>query len=166
MISGNLAQLQVHSGHSISPLSCPIYEYILWDIRESLVQHCQVEKNINYPLRHQGRKSVYEFILVVAVICACQIIQALDDILSRIGAISILHGGLLGYGQIYIAKEILTKGGCNLNWLMVFFIALAAIAVSVYKIHKTGTRWVFAFNFGVLAGIIYGGFDVIHRSAS
>jgi hypothetical protein len=52
-------------------------------------------------------------------------------------------------------------GGKSLGWIAVILIAIASVSVSIYKIHNTGIRWVFAFNFGLLVGIIYGGIDLI-----
>jgi len=72
--------------------------------------------------------------------------------------VSVLHGGLLGFGQVWVAKMLLEWGGASLGWFVVMLVALAAMAVSVYRIHSTGTRGDFAFNFGVLVGILYGGF--------
>lgn len=102
-----------------------------------------------------------EFLLIIVAILICQAMQALDDFLSQFGVVSVLHGGLLGYGQIWVSKTLLEWGGGSLGWVVVILIAIGAMAVSAYKIHNTGTRWVFAFNFGVLAGIVYGGFDLI-----
>ena len=99
--------------------------------------------------------------LVVAAIILTFIMQALDDFLSQRGVISVLHGGLLGYGQVYAARALLEWGGASLGWVVVVLIAMGAMAVSFYKIRNTWTRWVCAFNFGVLVGILYGGFDLI-----
>ena len=98
-----------------------------------------------------------ELMLAVAAILVCQAMQALDDLFSQFGVVSVAHGMLLGYGQVYAAKAILEWGGASLGWAVVTVIGIAALAVSVYRIHHTGTRWVFAFNFGVVAGVICGG---------
>jgi hypothetical protein len=103
-----------------------------------------------------------EFVLVIVSVLVCQVIQALDDFMSRFGVVSLAHGWLLGYGQIYVAKMILEWGGASLGWIAVILIAIASVCVSVYKIHNTGTRWVFAFNFGLIVGIVYGGIDLVH----
>lgn len=102
-----------------------------------------------------------ELVLVLAAVITCLIMQALDDLLSQFGVVSVLHGGLLGFGQVWVAKMLLEWGGAGLGWFVVLLVALAAMAVSVYRIHRTGTRWVFAFNFGVFVGILYGGFYFI-----
>ncbi|MDO9583042.1 MAG: hypothetical protein Q7J24_08010 [Desulfomicrobium sp.] len=91
-----------------------------------------------------------EVLLVIAAILTCLTMQALDDLLSQFGVVSVLHGGLLGFGQVWVVRMLLEWGGVSLGWFVVMLVALAAIAVSVYRIHRTGTRWVFAFNFGVL----------------
>jgi hypothetical protein len=98
-----------------------------------------------------------EILLAIAAILVCQGMQALDDFMSRVGAVSLAHGMLLGYGQIYVAKSIVEWGGSSLGWLVVVLICIASVAVSLYKIHRYGSRWVFAFNFGVVAGLLYGG---------
>ena len=102
-----------------------------------------------------------EFALVIAALFVCLAMQALDDFLSQFGVVSVAHGTLLGYGQIYVAKILLEWGGASLGWVVVVMIGLGALAVSVYKIQQTGTRWVFAFNFGILLGIAYGGFALV-----
>ncbi len=99
-----------------------------------------------------------EVLLVLAAVITCLIMQALDDLLSQFGVVSVLHGGLLGFGQVWVTRMLLEWGGASLGWFVVALVALAAMAVSVYRIHRTGTRWVFAFNFGVFVGILYGGF--------
>ena len=104
---------------------------------------------------------VLELALVLTTVVLALFAQALDDFLSQRGVISILHGGLLGYGQVYAARELLEWGGASLGWVVVVLIAMGAMAFSFYKIRNTWTRWVCAFNFGVLVGILYGGFDLI-----
>jgi len=104
---------------------------------------------------------VLEIVLAIAAILVCQAMQALDDLLSQFGVVSVVHGLVLGYGQIYVANALLEWGGVRLGWLLVILIALCALAISIYKIHNTGTRWVFAFNFGILCGIVYGGIDLV-----
>jgi hypothetical protein len=54
-----------------------------------------------------------------------------------------------------MAKHLLEWGGGQLGWSVVILIAIAAMAVSAYKIRNTGTRWGFAFNFGILCAIVY-----------
>jgi len=98
-----------------------------------------------------------EIVLALVAILICLGMQALDDFLSQFGVVSVLHGAVLGYGQIYVAKLLLEWGGASLGWFVVFLIGAGAFAVSVYKIRMTGTRWVYAFNFGILCGILYGG---------
>ena len=105
--------------------------------------------------------AVLEILLVIAAIISCLTMQALDDLLSRFGVVSVLHGGLLGFGQVWVAKQLLEWGGASLGWFVVLLVALAAMAVSAYRIHSTGTRWVFAFNFGVFVVILYGGFHFV-----
>lgn len=102
-----------------------------------------------------------EALLILAAVVTCLVMQALDDILSQFGVVSLLHGWLLGFGQIWVARMLLEWGGSSLGWVVVTLVALAAMAVSAYRIHRTGTRWVFAFNFGVLVGILYGGFHFV-----
>lgn len=102
-----------------------------------------------------------ELILIITAVAITLLMQALDDFLSQRGVVSVLHGGLLGYGQVYVAKELLEWGGASLGWLAVVLIAIGAMAVSYYKIMNTWTRWVCAFNFGILVGILYGGLDLI-----
>lgn len=107
-------------------------------------------------------KFLLEIALSLLAVLVCQFMQALDDFLSQFGVVSVAHGGLLGYGQVFAAKALMEWGGGRLCWLVVLFVGIAAMAVSVYKIRNTGTRWVFAFNFGILCGIMYGGFDLVH----
>lgn len=102
-----------------------------------------------------------EIVLAVGAVLVCQFMQALDDFLSQFGVVSVAHGGLLGYGQVFVAKVLLEWGGARLGWWVVILIAIAAMAISVYKIRNTGTRWVFAFNFGILCGIVYGGVSLV-----
>lgn len=99
-------------------------------------------------------------LLAIAAILVCQGMQALDDFLSRVGAVSLAHGMLLGYGQIFVAKIIVEWGGSSLGWTIVVLTCIASVAVSLYKIHRFGSRWVFAMNFGVLVGLLYGGISL------
>jgi hypothetical protein len=98
-----------------------------------------------------------QILLALAAILVCQGMQALDDFLSRVGGVSLAHGILLGYGQIFVAKSIVEWGGASLSWVVVVLISIVSVAVSLYKIHRFGSRWVFAFNFGVVIGLLYGG---------
>ncbi len=102
-----------------------------------------------------------KILLAIAAILVCQGMQALDDFLSRVGAVSLAHGMLLGYGQMFVAKSIVEWGGASLSWTVVVLICLASVAVSMFKIHRYGSRWVFAFNFGVLIGLLYGGISLM-----
>jgi hypothetical protein len=52
-------------------------------------------------------------------------------------------------------------GGVRLGWIAVLLVAVAAVAVSLIKIHRTGSRWVFAFNFGVILGILGAGLVLV-----
>lgn len=100
-------------------------------------------------------------LLIIAAIILALFMQALDDFLSQRGVVSVIHGGLLGYGQVYVARELLEWGGVSLGWVTVALICIGSMAVSYYKIMNTWTRWVCAFNFGILVGILYGGYDLI-----
>jgi hypothetical protein len=102
-----------------------------------------------------------ELLLALIALLVSQAMQAVDDFLSHSGVVSVVHGGLLGYGQVYVAKMLMEWGGASLGWLVVVLIALGAVVVSAIKIYKMGSRWIFAFNFGVLCGIIYGGIDLV-----
>lgn len=102
-----------------------------------------------------------EIVLAFGAVVVCQCMQALDDFLSQFGVVSVAHGGLLGYGQVFVAKVLLDWGGARLGWWVVILLAIAAMAISAYKIRNTGTRWVFAFNFGILCGIVYGGVSLV-----
>jgi len=104
---------------------------------------------------------VLQFVLIIVALLLCQLMQAFDDLLSQFGVISVAHGALLGYAQVFVAKTFLEWGGYRLGWLGIILIAVCAFAASLYKIRNTGTRWVFAFNFGIQSGIIYGGYDLI-----
>lgn len=104
---------------------------------------------------------VLEFLLAVCAVAITLLMQVLDDFLSQRGVISVLHGVLLGYGQVWVAREVLAWGGEDLEWVTVALIAVAAMAVSYYKIMNTWTRWVCAFNLGILVGILYGGADLV-----
>jgi len=104
---------------------------------------------------------VLEIVLAFSAVVVCQFMQAFDDFLSQFGVVSLAHGGLLGYGQVFVAKMLLEWGGVRLGWWVVILIAIAAMAISAYKIRNTGTRWVFAFNFGILCGIVYGGVSLV-----
>lgn len=98
-----------------------------------------------------------EVLLMLLAVLVSQIIQVVDDFLSQIGGISLLHGLLLGYGKVAVCKMLLEWGGSRLGWAAVILIGIAAVAVSLIKIHRTGSRWVFAFNFGVILGILGAG---------
>lgn len=102
-----------------------------------------------------------QILLAIAAILVCQGMQALDDFLSRVGGVSLAHGMLLGYGQMFVAKTIVEWGGSSLGWTVVVLICIASVGVSLYKIHRFGSRWVFAFNFGVLVGLLYGGISLM-----
>lgn len=102
-----------------------------------------------------------ELLLAISAIAVSLIMQVLDDFLSQRGVVSILHGCILGYGQVYVSKELLEWGGVGLGWFVVLLIVVGAMAVSYFKIMNTWTRWVCAFNFGIIVGILYGGFDLI-----
>lgn len=102
-----------------------------------------------------------ELILILLAVLVSQIMQAVDDFLSQVGGISLLHGLLLGYGQIHVCKFLLEWGGGRLGWIVVALVGIAAVAVSLIKIHRTGSRWVFAFNFGVILGILGAGVILI-----
>jgi hypothetical protein len=102
-----------------------------------------------------------QFILALGAVIICLFIQAIDDFLSHFGVVSALHGGLLGYGQIYVARDLLEWGGGSLEWLVVILITAGVIAVAIYKSRYTWTTWISAFNFGIFAGIMYGGFSLI-----
>jgi hypothetical protein len=108
-----------------------------------------------------GDARMIEILLALAALLTSQAMQAVDDFLSHSGVVSVAHGCLLGYGQVYVAKMLLEWGGASLGWLVVSLIALGAVVVSAIKIYKMGSRWIFAFNFGVLCGIIYGGIDLV-----
>jgi hypothetical protein len=110
---------------------------------------------------HRRESWLMEILLAIAAIIVCQGMQALDDFMSRIGAVSLAHGVLLGYGQIFVAKGIVEWGGSSLGWMVVVLICLASVAVSLYKIHRFGSRWVFAFNFGIVVGLLYGGISLM-----
>lgn len=69
--------------------------------------------------------------------------------------------GLSGYGQIHVAKELLEWGGGHLGWMIVLAISAVALAVSAYRVRNTWSSWLSAFNIGILAGILYGGFSLI-----
>lgn len=99
-------------------------------------------------------------LLAMAAILACLGMQALDDYLSRVGVVSLAHGLLLGYGQIFVARGIVQWGGGSLGWPVVVLICIASVAMSTYKIQRFGSRWVFAFNFGVALGLVYGGISL------
>lgn len=103
---------------------------------------------------------VYVLALVAAILVS-QAIQAVDDLLSRLGAISLIHGVLVGYVEIYASKRLMEWAGQTLDWLVVLLVALSTLAVSLIKIHRTGTRWILAFNFGVLTGVVAGGFLLV-----
>ncbi len=102
-----------------------------------------------------------ELILILLAVLVSQIMQAVDDFLSQVGGISLLHGLLLGYGQVYVCKILLEWGGVRLGWIAVLLVGIAAVAVSLIKIHRTGSRWVFAFNFGVILGILGAGLALV-----
>jgi hypothetical protein len=104
---------------------------------------------------------VLEIVLIIGAVIFCLALQVLDDFLSQFGVVSLAHGVLLGYAQIFASKIFLEWGGYKLGWFVVILIVICALGVSVYKIRNTGTRWVFAFNFGILSGIIYAGYELI-----
>lgn len=102
-----------------------------------------------------------ELVLVISAIVVCLSILALNDFLYHFGVVSGMHGGLLGYGQIHVAKELLEWGGGSLGWVIVLAITVVALAVSIYRVRNTWSSWLSAFNIGILAGILYGGFSLI-----
>jgi hypothetical protein len=51
--------------------------------------------------------------LALAAILVCLAMQALDDFLSQFGVVSVAHGGLLGYGQVYAAHLLFEWGGAG-----------------------------------------------------
>ncbi|NCD25875.1 MAG: hypothetical protein EOL86_09865 [Deltaproteobacteria bacterium] len=102
-----------------------------------------------------------EVVLILLAVLVSQVMQVVDDFLSQVGGISLLHGLLLGSGQIQICKLLLEWGGARLGWLVVALVGLAALTVSLIKIHRTGSRWIFAFNFGVIVGIFGAGVVLI-----
>ncbi|GAB6112233.1 hypothetical protein [Desulfomicrobium salsuginis] len=102
-----------------------------------------------------------EFALVIVALAASQAMQLVDDLLSQAGVVSVAHGMLLGYGQIFVSRAILAWGGSSLGWTAVVLVGVGAMGVSLYRMHNTGTRWVFAFNFGLFCGIIYGGVSLV-----
>jgi hypothetical protein len=104
---------------------------------------------------------IVEFLLALCAVIICLIMQALDDFLSQRGVVSFLHGGALGFGQVYVARLLLEWGGASLEWVVVALIFVGSMAVSYFKIMNTWTRWVCAFNFGILVGILYGGVRLI-----
>ena len=63
-----------------------------------------------------------QFFLAVAAVITCLLMQALDDFLSQRGVVSFLHGSLLGFGQVYVARMLMEWGGGNLGWLLVILI--------------------------------------------
>ena len=99
-----------------------------------------------------------QLLLGIAAIIFALLMQIVDDFLSQRGVVSVIHGGLLGYGQVYVARELLEWGGASLGWVTVVLICAGSMAVSYCKIMNTWTRWVCAFNFGILVGILYGGY--------
>ena len=100
-------------------------------------------------------------ILAIAAIIVCLTILALDEFLYHFGVVSVMHGGLLGYGQIHVAKELLEWGGGSLGWMVVLAITAVALAVSFHRVRNTWASWLSAFNVGILAGILYGGFSLV-----
>ena len=121
-------------------------------------EHVQFRRDV---LSCRGFFPVIEFALLIAAVLLCMVAQGLDVFLSRFGVVSAAHGGLLGYGQIYIAKLVFEWGGANLGLLAVIFIAAIAVGTSLYRIRNTWTRWVGAFNFGLLFGLIYGAYVLV-----
>ncbi|EPR37256.1 hypothetical protein dsx2_1199 [Desulfovibrio sp. X2] len=98
-----------------------------------------------------------EALFVVAAMALSQLTQTVDEALSRLGAVSFAHGLLLGYLKVWVCKRFLEWCGLPMGWGVVVLVAVLSIAVSLYKIHKTGTRWILALNVGMVAGIIYAG---------
>lgn len=95
--------------------------------------------------------------LAVAAVLACLAIQVLGEFLSHAGVLSVLHGGLLGYVQVYVAKWLLGWGGVSMNWLIVMLITAVVMSVSIYRVRYSCTRADSAFNIGIFGGILLGG---------
>ena len=102
-----------------------------------------------------------QIILAIAAIIVCLTILVLNELLHHFGVVSVMHGGLLGYGQIHVAKELLEWGGGSLGWMVVLAITAVALAASFYRIRNTWASWLSAFNVGILAGILYGGISLV-----
>lgn len=102
-----------------------------------------------------------QLILIICAVIVSIVMQVLDDFLSQRGIVSVLHGGVLGYGQVYFSKELLEWGGSTLGWAVVICIMAGSMSVSYFKVMNTWTRWVCAFNLGVILGVLYGGFNLI-----
>ena len=69
-----------------------------------------------------------QFFMILLALFIALIIQVLDDFLSQRGVVSFLHGGILGYVQIYVANELLKWGGGSLGWVAVLLIAAGEVA--------------------------------------
>jgi hypothetical protein len=139
----------------VFPVGRPFFTYFAEHDWTAVVRHVQ------FSLAPPLEKFVLQIVLIIGAVLFCLVLQALDDLLSQFGVVSVAHGALLGYAQVFASKELLEWGGYSLGWFVVILISICALGVSVYKIRNTGTRWVFAFNFGILFGIIYGGYDLI-----
>jgi hypothetical protein len=99
--------------------------------------------------------------LAIAAVLACLAIQVLGEFLSQSGVLSVLHGGMLGYLQVHVAKWLLEWGGVSMGWLIVIPIMAAVMSVSIYRVRYACTRSDRAFNIGILGGILLGGCSLI-----
>lgn len=97
-------------------------------------------------------------LLFVLAIALGHGIQALDEVLSRMGVISFLHGTGLGYLKILLCSLLFAHFDLRVGWLIVVVLVLTSVAVSVFTFKRTGTHWVFALNAGNILGMVLAGF--------
>jgi hypothetical protein len=88
-------------------------------------------------------------------------VQALDELLSRMGVISFLHGTGLGYLKILLCSLLFSRFDLQPGWLIVVVLVASSVAVSVLTFKRTGTHWVFALNAGNVLGMVLAGFRFV-----
>ena len=95
------------------------------------------------------------FLLYFAAAALVLLVDRLDEWCSRAGVVSFLHGAAVGAGMIWCSRWLFLRlTGAAPDWT----IAPAALVLLLFsgwlRFRATGTRWVFALNFGKLVGVL------------
>ena len=100
-------------------------------------------------------------LLLMAVVAISVGVQALDEVLSRVGAVSFAHGTLLGFMKILACQWVYAHLGYVFGWHVVLAVMAGSLGFAAIKFRRSGTRWVFALNAGDLAGMVAGGLRLV-----